>query len=130
MINVNRTHLLHIYPTPPHEQDVTSAQFYKWSLTGMNLGFSFSETGYHTKFKELGLLYYLPIAGGRIVGFILFPKILVLCQMQPALLRIWTLVDISISCDNNHYTMGTSIIWYITRHTFFEIRLYHFCHLL
>ena len=34
-------------PTPPHEQDVTKGQFFKWSLIGVNSQFSFSETGCH-----------------------------------------------------------------------------------
>ena len=52
--------------------------------------------------------YYLPIAGGRIIGFILFPMVLVLCEMQSVSSRIWTRVAVSISYDNNHYTTGTS----------------------
>ena len=53
--------------------------------------------------------YYLPIAGGRIIGFIPFPRVLVLCEMQSASSRIWTRVAVSISYDDNHYTTGTSI---------------------
>ena len=47
---------------------------FKQSLTGSNSERSFSKTSYHTKVKEPRLFYFLPIAGGRIVGFILFPK--------------------------------------------------------
>ena len=39
----------------------------------------------------------LPIAGGRIVGFIPFPRILAVCEMQTNSSRIWTLVSTSIS---------------------------------
>ena len=46
----------------------------------------------------------------RIVGFIPFPTILVLCEMQTALSRFWTQVAESISYDQNHYTMSTSNI--------------------
>ena len=49
--------------------------------------------------------YYLPIAGGRIIGFIPFPKVLVLCEMQSVSSRIWTRIVVSISYDDNHYTM-------------------------
>ena len=42
------------------------------SLTGLNSEFSFFKTGCHTKIKEPPLSYYLPIAGGRIVGY--FPQ--------------------------------------------------------
>ena len=52
--------------------------------------------------------YYLPIAGGRIFGFIPFPRVLVLCEMQSVRSRIWTRVVVSLSCDDNHYTSGTS----------------------
>ena len=48
---------------------------------------------------------YLPIACGRIVGFILFPRVSTLCEMQTGLLRIWTWVTISVFYDGNHYTI-------------------------
>ena len=44
--------------------------------------FPFSQTGCHTKAKEPSLTYYLPVARGRIAGFIAFPRILVQCEMQ------------------------------------------------
>ena len=37
--------------------------------------------------EEPSLPYYLPIAGGRIIGFIPFPRVLVLCEMQSVLSR-------------------------------------------
>ena len=52
--------------------------------------------------EEPSLSYYLPIAGGRIIGFIPFPKVLVLCEMLSASSRIWTRVAVSISYDDNH----------------------------
>ena len=48
--------------------------FLKRSLTGLNSDFSFSKTSCLTKAEEPSLSYYLPIAGGRIIGFIPFPK--------------------------------------------------------
>ena len=45
----------------------------------------------------------LRIAGRRIIGFIHFPRVLALCEMQSASSRIWTRVIVSISYDNNHY---------------------------
>ena len=53
--------------------------------------------------EEPSLPYYLPIAGGRIIGFIPFPRVLVLCEMQLLSSRIWTRVAESISYD------GTSL---------------------
>ena len=72
----------HIYPTPPLGQDMTQGQFCKRSLTGLNSEFSFSLTSCLTKAEGPSLPYYLPIAGGRIIGFIPFPRVLVLCEMQ------------------------------------------------
>ena len=58
--------------------------------------------------EEPSLSYYLLIAGGRIFGFIPFPRVLVQCEMQSFSSRIWTRVAVSISYDDNHYTTGTS----------------------
>ena len=58
--------------------------------------------------EEPSLPYYLPIAGGRIIGFIPFPRVLVLCEMQLMSSKIWTRVAVSISYVDNHYTTGTS----------------------
>ena len=71
-----------IYTIPPLGQDMTQGQFLKRSLTGLNSEFSLSSTSSLTKAEEPSLLYYLPIAGGRIIGFIPFPMVLVLCEMQ------------------------------------------------
>ena len=96
--------MIHIYPTPPLGQDMTQGQFLKRGLTGLNSEFSFSSTSCLTKAEELSLSYYLIIAGGRIIGFIPFPKVLVLCEIQSVSSRIWTRIAVSISCDDNHYT--------------------------
>ena len=58
--------------------------------------------------EEPILLNYLPISGARIIGFIPFPRVLVLCEMQSASSRIRIHVTMSISYDDNHYTTGTS----------------------
>ena len=58
--------------------------------------------------EEPSLPYYLPIAGGRIIGFIPFPRVLVLCEMLSVSSRIWTHVAVSISSDDNHYTTDTT----------------------
>ena len=87
--------------------------FFKQSLTGLNSEFSFSWTSCLTKAEEPSLPYYLPIAGGRIIGFIPFPRVLVLCEVQSVSSRIWTHVAVSISYDDNHYTTGTSYSYLI-----------------
>ena len=62
---------------------------FKWSLTGLNVEFSFSLPKYQTKVKEPSLPYYykepslpysLSLAGGKIVGFIPFPRLLTRCE--------------------------------------------------
>ena len=60
------------------------------------------------RLKNLVCPTILPIAGGRIIGFIPFPMVLVLCEMQSVSSRIWTRVAVFISYDDNHYTTGTS----------------------
>ena len=57
--------------------------------------------------EEPSLPYYLPIAGGRIIGFIPFPRVLVLCEMKSVSSWIWSRVAVSHSYDDNHYTMGS-----------------------
>ena len=47
------------------------------------------------------------------VGFIPFPRVLVLCEMQSFSSRIWTRVAVSISYDDNHYITGTSISYVV-----------------
>ena len=79
---------------------------FKQSLTGLYSEFSFSLTSCLTKAEEPSRSYYLLIAGGRIIGFIPFPRLLVLCEMQSASARIWTRVAVSISNDDYHYTTG------------------------
>ena len=95
-----RRMLYHIYPAPPLGQDMTQGQFFKRSFTGSYSEFSFSETSCLTKAEELSLPYYLPIAWGRIIGFIPFPRVLMLCEMQSVSSRIWTRVAVSISYDD------------------------------
>ena len=75
----------------------------------MNSEFCFSSTRCPTKAKEPSLPYYLPLAGGRINGFIPFPGVLVLCEIQTTWPKIWTCPAVSISYDDIHYTMDTSI---------------------
>ena len=95
-------------PNPSTQAGYDTRSIFKLSLTGLNSEFSFSLTCCLTKAKEPSLLYYLLIAGGRIIGFIPFQQVLVLCEMQSVLSRIWTRVAVSISYDDNKYTMGTS----------------------
>ena len=67
------------------------------------------ESSYHT--KEPSLSDYSTIAGGRVVGFIPFPKIPAACNIQTATFRIWIQVTDSILHANNHYTTSIRIDW-------------------
>ena len=86
----------------------TQGQFLKRSLRGFEFqSFPSPRTSCLTKAEKPSLSFYLPIAGGRIIGFIPFPRVLVLCEMQSVSSRIWTRITVSISCDDNHDTTGT-----------------------
>ena len=53
----------------------TSRMWHKVNFfSDLNAAFSFSETGCRSKIKESSLLYYLPIVGGKIIGYVSFPK--------------------------------------------------------
>ena len=97
-----------IFTNPSSQTGYDTRSIFNRSLTGLNSEFSFSYTSCLTKAEELSLSYYLPIAGRRIIGFIPFPRVLVLCEMQLAWSRIWIRFAVSISYDDNHYTTGTS----------------------
>ena len=108
-LNANFQNCLIIFTNPSARAGYDTRSIFKQSLTGLNSEFSFSLTNCLTKAEEPSLPYYLPIAGGRIIGFIPFLRVLVQCEMQSASSRIWTRVTVSISYDDNHYTTGTSI---------------------
>ena len=63
---------------------------------------------FSSRLKNLVCPTILPIAGGRMIGFISFARVLVLYEMQSVSSRIWTRVTVSIFYDDNHYTTGTS----------------------
>ena len=97
-----------IFTNPSTRAGFDTRSIFQRSLTGLKSEFSFSLTSCLTQAEEISLSYYLPIAGGRIIGFIPFPKVLVLCEMQSVSSRIWTRDAVSISYDDNHYTTGSS----------------------
>ena len=97
-----------LFTNPSARVGYYTRSIFERSLTGVNSEFSFSQTSCPTKAEEPSLSYYLPIAKGRIIGFIPFPRVLVLCEMQSVSSRIWTRVAVFISYDDNNYTTGTS----------------------
>ena len=78
---------MYVLTNPSAQVKCDTRSIFKWNLTGLNSEFSF-EIVFYTKVKELSLPNYLPIAGGRIVGYIPFPKVLMLCEMQTASSRM------------------------------------------
>ena len=110
IMNVLRTGMNIIFTQPLRSGRIWhKINLFKRSLTGLNSEFSFSLTSCLTNVEEPSLPYYLPIAGGRIIGFIPFPRVLVQCEMQSVSSKIWTRVAVSISCDDNHYITGTGM---------------------
>ena len=83
---------------------MTQGHFIKRSLTCLNTEFSFSYTSRLTKAKEASLPYYLPIAGGRIIGFITFLRVLVLSE------TLCLVQDLN-SCNRVHF-----LRWYPLHH--------------
>ena len=106
---------LYIFINPSARAGYDTRSIFKGSLTGLNSEFSLTQTSCLTKAEDISLPYYLPIAGGRIIGCITFPRVLVLCEMQSVWSSIWTRVAVSIYYDHIHYTtrhdwVGTVIL--------------------
>ena len=108
----SRTHSITviIFTNPSARTGYDTRSIFKRSLTGLNSEFFFSKTSCLTKAEEPSLPYYLPMAGGRIIIFIPFPRVLVLCEMQSVSPRIWTRIAVSISYDDNHYSWLYTIV--------------------
>ena len=86
-----------LFTNPSARAGYDTRSIFKRSLTGMNSEFSFSEPS----------LSYLPIAGGRIIGLIPFPRVLVQCEMQSFSSRIWTFIKLSMCYQDWHsYFVG------------------------
>ena len=102
----------YVFTNPSVRAGCDTGSIFKLNLTGLNSEFSFSYTGYLTKTEEHSLSNYLPIAEGRIKGFIPFPRVLVLCEMQSASSRIWTHVTVPITYD---YTLHLGYVLTIVR---------------
>ena len=109
----------YIFTNPSTRAGYDIRSIFKRSLTGLTSEFSFSYTSCLTKAEETSLPYYLPITGGRIIGCIHFPRVLVLCEMHSDSSSIWTRVAVSISYDDNHYTTGTYSFLYFYASIFF-----------
>ena len=67
--------------------------------------FSFTRPSCHKNVIVVSQTYYFVIAGGKIVKFIHFTRILARCENQTALSRVWSLVAASIFNNGNNYTI-------------------------
>ena len=86
-----------IYPIFPPRAGCYLGLVFKLSEAGLISEFSFSLTGYLTQAKESILPYHLPIAKGRIDGFMPFPS-----ETRTTSSRIWT------RGTDNRFTKGVS----------------------
>ena len=105
LVNEGNITFLSYLPTPPLGQDMTQGQF----LSGVEQ--VWIQNFPSPRLVSLPRLKYpvcLPIAGGRIIGFIPFQRVLVLREMQSVTSRIWTRIAVFISYGDNDYTTGTS----------------------
>ena len=82
---------LYVFTNPCAQAGYDTRPIFKQSLLGWNSEFFFSLTGWLTKAKKTQsvlLFTYNWVGGGRIIGFIPFPRVLILCEMQSVLFEI------------------------------------------
>ena len=115
---MNNGHNMYIFNYPSTWEGYDPRSIFKWSLIGLNseLSFSLNSEFSFPKIEETSLFCYLPLAGGRITGFMHFLR---LCELQTVLSRIWTWVTMSISFDYIHYTLIASSCWHNMLTNFF-----------
>ena len=75
---------IYIFTNPSARAGYDTGSFFKRSLTG----FPSPRLVASPRLKNPVCLTILPIAGGKIIGFIPFPRVLVLCEMQSVSSRI------------------------------------------
>ena len=103
-----------LFTNPSARAGYDTRSIFKRSLTGLHSEFSFSSTSCLTKAEEPSLSHYLPVAGGRITGFIPFPRVLVLCgfikwQNYPCRTADWIrrfLLFREYSSENKHISVA------------------------
>ena len=74
---------------------------FKRSTASLNSEFSFSQTSCRTNYEEPSLRFYLPIAGGKIDGFMPLPTALSRSETQTTSCKIWTRIADFISYNEN-----------------------------
>ena len=79
-------------PTPPLGQDMTQGQFLSGVQQVWIQSFPSPRLVVSPRLKNLVRPTIYPYAGGRLIEFIPFPRVLVLCEMQSVSSTIWTRV--------------------------------------
>ena len=74
-----------------------------------NSDFSSSKSCCYTKVCSI---IYLRITGRSLLGFIPFPRVLVLYEIHITSLKVWTRIAKSTSNVDNHYTTNTFIVYF------------------
>ena len=112
-----------LFTNPSARAGYDTRSIFKRSLTGLNSEFSSSLASCLTKAEEPSLSYYLSIAGGRIIGFIPFPRVLVQCEMQSISSRIWTRIAAFISYGDNDTPLWPGVVVPIRAPSMSQIQL-------
>ena len=85
MGQIELNNVLIIFTNPSARAGYDTRSIFKRSLSGLNSEFFLLLT----KAEEISQPYYLPIAGGGIIGFIPFPGVLVLSETQSVFILNW-----------------------------------------
>ena len=94
--------------TQPLDHDAKIGQFFKMKFSKFEFRVFLLPARLRYKSNWVSLSYYLSITAKRIVGFILFIRVLGLWEMRKASSKIWNRDDVSISYANNHCTLSAS----------------------
>ena len=114
-----------VFTNPSASAGCDTRSIFLQCITGLNSEFS-SLTGFPTKAKEPSLLYTLPTINGRIIGFILFPRMLALWEMHTVSSRVWTYVTVCIFYyDNLYITVHSQWSIYVILPAIFQNNYYH-----
>ena len=120
----NLTLVICLFTNPSAQAGYDTRSIFKRSLKGLILEFFSPRLVASPRLKNPVCPTILLIAGGRIIRVLLFPRVLLLCEMHSVSSRIWTHVTVSISYDDNHYTTGTSILFVCTYSLFYLTHRY------
>ena len=96
---------VYVFTNPSARVGSDTKSIFNRSLTGLIKSFLLDRR--HSKIKELSLTNYFPIAAGRIVRVIPFPRVFLLCEKKTVSSRIWTRITVFIFYVDNHYTTST-----------------------